>query len=57
MSAWQVEKSGSCILVVKRKRRGIAQDLARDDRGHIIWFTDEDEAQRKADELNAKVIE
>lgn len=52
MSNWQVEIAGASMLVVKRKGRGIAQDLARDDRDHIIWFTDKDEAQRKADELN-----
>lgn len=40
------------MLVVRRKGRGIAQDFARDDRDRIIWFTDKDEAQKKADELN-----
>lgn len=54
MSNWQVEKAGSSMLVVKRHGRGIAQDLARDDRDRIIWFTDKDEAQRKADELNGE---
>jgi hypothetical protein len=52
VSNWQVEKAGLSMLVVRRKGRGIAQDLARDDRDRIIWFTDKDEAQRKADELN-----
>lgn len=54
MSIWQVEHSGSTMLVVRRKGR-TQQDLARNNSGRIIWFTDEAEAQKVADDLNDKV--
>ncbi len=50
--AWQVETSGSTMLVVRR-HRGVQQDLARHE-GRIRWFESKDDAQKVADELNAK---
>jgi hypothetical protein len=38
--------------VRRRSRIAQGQDLARDDKGRIIWFTSRDEAQAHADELN-----
>lgn len=54
MSSWQVEISGPYTMLVVRRRSPIAQkqDLARDDKGRIIWFTSRAEAQVHADRLN-----
>jgi hypothetical protein len=38
--------------VRRRSRIAQGQDLARDDKGRIIWFTSRDEAQAHADKLN-----
>lgn len=51
--SWQVETSGSLILVVRRHRpHGPQQDLARDEKGKIIWFEDAARAQAHANRLN-----
>jgi hypothetical protein len=49
---WQVETSGSTMLVVRRHLRK-AQDLHRNEAGRIVWFDSKDAAQKVADELNA----
>ena len=51
MSAWQVENSGSTMLVVRRHLRK-AQEIARKENGHIWWFESKDSAQKVADALN-----
>lgn len=51
MSNWQVETSGSTMLVVRRHLRK-AQDIARKENGRIWWFESKDAAQKVADELN-----
>jgi len=51
---WHVEASGTYMILVVRRRHGIQQDLARDERGRIIWFESRDDAQRHADALNGE---
>ena len=53
MNTWQVETSGSTMLVVRRHLRK-AQDIARKENGRIWWFESKNEAQKVADTLNAK---
>lgn len=49
---WQVETSGPHTTLVVRRRRGIFQELARNEDGRIIWFESREEAQAHADRLN-----
>jgi len=51
--AWQVETSGSTMLVVRRHLCK-AQEIARLPNGRIWWFESRDLAQIVADQLNAK---
>lgn len=53
MNTWQVETSGSTMLVVRRHLRK-AQDIVRKENGRIWWFESKNEAQKAADTLNAK---
>ncbi len=53
MNTWQVETSGSTMLVVRR-HPSKAQDIARKENGRIWWFESKEEAQKVADALNTK---
>lgn len=54
MADWQVEQSGDVLILVvlRHRKHGPQQDLARDERGRIIWFENREEAQAHADRLN-----
>ena len=51
--AWQVETSGSTMLVVRRHLRK-EQEIVRLPNGRIWWFESRELAQMVADQLNAK---
>ncbi|MDE2467959.1 MAG: hypothetical protein KGL35_04270 [Bradyrhizobium sp.] len=53
MNTWQVETSGSTMLVVRRHLRK-SQDIVRKPNGRIWWFESRELAQIVADQLNAK---